>query len=71
MSGGAWEYVMGVMLDQNDKPMSGRNSLYNSGFNGTLKDGSSYTDGIDFPDSKYFPTYTHTGNFPWKYGVQM
>ena len=24
-----------------------------------------------FPDSKYFPTYTHTENFSWKYGAQM
>src|SRR5699024_5034853 len=36
MSGGSHEYVMGVMLDQSGKPMSGRNSLYNSGFNGIL-----------------------------------
>ena len=36
MSGGAWKYVMGVMLDQEGNPMSGKNSLYNSGFNGTF-----------------------------------
>ena len=68
MSGGAWEYVMGVMVDQNGKPMSGRNSLYNSGFNGTFgcptcdSDTSkltSLTGGYDFPDSKYYDTYAY------------
>ena len=67
MSGGAWEYVMGVMLDQNE-PMSGRNSLYNSGFNGTFdcptcdNDTSgltSLTGGYDFPDKKYYDTYAY------------
>ena len=68
MSGGAWEYVMGIMLDQNGKPMSGRNSLYNSGFNGTFgcptcdSDTSgltSLTNGYDFPDKKYYDTYAY------------
>ena len=68
MSGGAWEYVMGVMLDQNGQPMSGRNSLYNSGFNGTFgcptcdSDTSgltSLTEGYDFPDKKYYDTYSY------------
>ena len=68
MAGGAWDYVMGIMLDQNGKPMSGRNSLYNSGFNGTFgcptcdRDTSgltSLTGGYDFPDSKYYDTYAY------------
>ena len=68
MSGGAWEYVMGIMLDQNGRPMSGRNSLYNSGFNGTFgcptcdsdKSGlTSLTGGYDFPDKKYYDTYAY------------
>ncbi len=68
MSGGAWEYVMGVMLDEEGNPMSGRNSLYNSGFNGTFgcptcdSDTSgltSLTGGYDFPDSKYYDTYAY------------
>ena len=68
MSGGAWEYVMGIMVDQNGKPMSGRNSLYNSGFNGTFgcptcdSDTSgltSLTGGYDWPDSKYYDTYAY------------
>ncbi len=68
MSGGAWEYVMGVMVDENGNPMSGRNSLYNSGFNGTFGcptcDGdtsklTSLTGGYDFPDNKYYDTYLY------------
>ncbi len=68
MSGGAWEYVMGVLLDENGKPMSGRNSLYNSGFNGIFgcptcdsdtSELSSLTTGYDFPESKYYDTYAY------------
>ena len=62
MSGGAWEYVMGVMKDANGNLMSGYNSSQNSGFNGTLYDGSSYTNGIDFPDSKYYDVYNYNSN---------
>ena len=68
MSGGAWEYVMGVMLDQNGNPMSGRNSLYNSGFNGTFGSPTSdndtsgltsLTDGYEWPEKKYYDTYIY------------
>ena len=66
MAGGAWEYVMGVMVDQSGNPMSGENNLYNSGFNGTFgcpscDNGSpeilSLTTGRTFPDSKYYDKY--------------
>ena len=57
MSGGTWEYVMGVLADPNGKPRSGNDSLWNSGFTGMLKDGTTYT-GIAFPDSKYYNNYT-------------
>ena len=69
MSGGAWEYVMGIMLDQNGNPMSGRNSLYNSGFNGTFgcptcdSDTSgltSLTNGYEWPEKKYYDTYAYS-----------
>ena len=69
MSGGAWEYVMGVMIDQNGKPMSGRNSKYNSGFNGTFgcpscdNDTSNLkelTTGVNFPDTKYYEKYVYS-----------
>ena len=73
MSGGSVEYMMAVMVDENGKPSSGRNSLYNSGFNGTLTcpncaegtlkpDGTTEVkDGIDFPrESKYYDTYKYS-----------
>ena len=65
MSGGNWEYMMGVIQDSNGNPMSGRNNLYNSGFNGTYgyptSDGqtaTSKTNGIAFPtDTRYYDLY--------------
>ena len=57
MSGGAYEYVMGVLADPNGKPRSGGNSSYNSGFTGMLSDGTTYT-GVSFPNSKYYNLYT-------------
>ncbi len=59
MSGGTTEYVMGVMKDENGNLMSGNDSTWNSGFNGRLYDGSSYTSGIDFPESKYYDAYNY------------
>ena len=60
MSGGASEYVMGVMKDANGNLMSGYESSYNSGFNGTLSGGGSITNGIDFPESKYYDVYNYS-----------
>ena len=57
MSGGADEYVMGVLADTNGKPRSGGSSLVNSGFTGMLSKGTTYT-GITFPNSKYYNLYT-------------
>ena len=67
MSGGNWEYVMGVVKDASGNPISGRNSKYNSGFNGTYgcptcdSDTSgltSLTTGINFPtDTRYYDIY--------------
>ena len=59
MSGGTWEYVMGVLADTNGKPRSGYSSSQNSGFTGMLYGGTTYT-GIAFPDSKYYNIYTGT-----------
>jgi len=68
MSGGAWEYVMGVMLDESGNLVSGRNSKNHSGFNGTLTcpacDGdtsgkTSITDGYEWPEAKYYDTYAY------------
>ena len=66
MSGGTREYVMGVMVDEQDNPMSGRSNLYNSGFIGGLgcpqcdagTDGSTYlATGYSWPDVKYYDVY--------------
>ena len=66
MSGGVDEYVMGVMKDANGNLMSGMDSFLNSGFNGTLTDGSNYTEGIDFPESKYYDAYNYnTSDFDY------
>ena len=71
MSGGAWNFVMGIMADKNGKPLSGRNSFYNSGFNGSFGcptcDGDTsglteLTTGLDFPESKYYDLYSYEGN---------
>ena len=68
MSGGIWEYVMGVSLDDNGNPLSGRNSLYNSGFNGKFGcptcDGDTsgvteITDGYSWPETKYYDAYLY------------
>ena len=58
MSGGAFEYVMGVLADLNGKPRSGDSSSQNSGFTGVLNDGRTTYTGIAFPDSKYYNLYT-------------
>jgi len=71
MSGGAWEYVMGVMVDQSGLPMSGRSNIYNSGFNGPLGcpncigADSSITEiknGYSWPDKRYYDTYEYGTN---------
>ncbi len=68
MSGGAREYQMNVIIDEQEHLVSGRNSLYNSGFNGTFgcptcdNDTSmltSLTTGYDFPESKYYDRYAY------------
>ena len=56
MSGGAYEYIMGVFADTNGNPRSGWSTPSNSGFTGMLDDGTTYT-GVPFPDSKYYNLY--------------
>ncbi len=60
---GVVTYVMGVMLDQNNRPVSGVNVDRNSGFNGTFtiptNNVTSKTDGIDYPAEKYYDTYLY------------
>ena len=61
MNGGASEWVMGVLLDSDGKPRSGYNISNNSGFNGKLQDGTEKTDGLALPESKYYDSFTITG----------
>ena len=60
MSGGSWEYVMGVMLDETGVPFSGRNEQANSGFKGNYSDGGTGLLGYDYPSSKYYDSYHYT-----------
>ena len=62
MSGSAWEYTMAVMVDQNNQPMSGTNSLSNSGFNGSCGLGGTLTTGYEWPENKYYDLYIYGTN---------
>ena len=59
MSGCANEYVMSAVAydDGEDIPMSGNDKNSNSGFNGKVGNGSEYSLGISFPESKYYNMY--------------
>ncbi len=74
MSGGAWEYVMGVMQGKDDNsktPASGPNSINNSGFKGPysscIENGGldncnediQNTTGREWPSSKYYDLYDY------------
>jgi len=62
MAGGAWEYVMGVMVDQNGKPLSGSNVTNNSGFNGVFGEGDYLTNGQELPAERYYDKYQYEAN---------
>ena len=58
MSGGAWEYVMGVFANSDGQLWSGSNTTYsNSGFTGLTGSAGNQYIGVDFPDSKYYDVY--------------
>ena len=59
MSGGAWEYVMGIMTNQSGQPLSGRNATYHSGFTGGYGEGGSLTSGYSWPEEKYYDKYAY------------
>ena len=67
MSGGNFEYVMGV-ITINNKLVSGSHNKWNSGFNGIYSAPGNNdsdatllekTDGIDYPDSRYYNLYLY------------
>ena len=72
MSGGAWEVVMGALMDTNENKISGKNSLENSGFNGKFScptcdnDTSGLTEltnGYDWPKEKYYDLYKFSNTY--------
>ncbi len=62
MSGGAWEYVMGIYQDSEGNIYTGISASLNSGFNGYLNDGTQKTDGVNLPERKYYNLYTAKNN---------
>ena len=60
MSGGAHEYVMSAMMNNEGKLISGNNVTYNSGFNGICMDGTSMDVGKEFPNNKYYDVYLYS-----------
>ena len=60
MSGGTGEIMMSMILNStNTTPVSGRNATYNSGFNGPFLEGGALTNGVNFPEKKYYDTYRY------------
>ena len=62
MSGGAYEYVMGMYQDSDGNIHTGNSTSINSGFNGYLYDGTEKTDGVNLPEPKYYNLYTTENN---------
>ena len=64
MSGGAWEYVMGVMqaTATNGNPTTGPNATNNSGFKGPYSNNgeNSLETGKEWPSSKYYDLYDYS-----------
>ena len=59
MSGGSWEYTMGVMINQSGQPCVGKDSSNTSGFSGPYCNTSGNATGVSFPDQKYYDTYLY------------
>lgn len=59
ISGGSWEYVMGVLENGNGTIYTGVNSSSNSGFKGLYgaSSGGQNTTGLELPRSNYYDTY--------------
>ena len=60
MSGGVWEYVMGVVSSKDGNLVSGFNTNQNSNFNGILTSTNEVLSGHEnFPESKYYDIYAY------------
>ena len=62
MSGGSYEYIMGVYTDGTQN-WSGYNSTDNSGFTGCLGSSCRSYTGVAYPESKYYNKYTTSSNY--------
>ncbi len=67
MSGGAYEFVMGIMTDEEGTLLVGKDEKLNSGFNGKLicqvcdlNGDTEVTTGYDLPESRYYDIYNYT-----------
>ena len=80
MSGGSWEYVMGVMQATDadtSAPASGRSKTYNSGFKGPYscpecdsQTEKENTDGKPWPSKKYYDLYDYkTASAEYQRGI--
>ena len=65
MSGGSWEYVMGVMEDSlnSNTPSSGNSSEHNSGFTGKTTGTVANVTGVAFPERKYYDIYKYVTSY--------
>ncbi|MCI8568306.1 MAG: hypothetical protein HFG48_03195, partial [Bacilli bacterium] len=59
MSGGVWEYVMGVMTDTSGNLLSGANASINSGFIGRCVNSVNLDTGYSWPEEKYYDKYAY------------
>jgi len=57
MSGGSWEYVMGVFANSYGEKWSGTTSTSNSGFKGKVGNDGINIEGLEWPDAKYYDIY--------------
>ena len=57
MSGGAWDYLMGVFANSSGEKWAGTNSNDNSGFSGKLGSTGTDIEGLVWPDAKYYDVY--------------
>ena len=57
MSGGSWEYTMGVFANSDGVLWSGNSSSNNSGFKGKVGTDGTDIEGLEWPEEKYYEVY--------------
>ena len=66
MSGGAWEFTMGIVHDDNNIPYVGASDTDNSGFNGVYYNGTEHNGDYSLPEEKYYDKYNNI-QIPFSY----